>query len=274
MLKKILVGLGDLKFSHSATKTAIDLAVRHDAKLTAVTLVDPDRYAAGPIPIGGGEAAKELRDHRLQITQEIVEQSIEQFKRTCKQEDVAFEVIREQGDSFECMVECSRYHDLTVCGLRNLFDHGVLEEPPHELIRLIEGGVRPVVAVGPEYQSINRVLIAYSGSNESARTMKRFAQMNLWPDCTLRVVSFDKDESLGEERLQEAKDYLAAHEIEAETEWVDGSAKDHLLTYSTGWDADLIVMGNSARNFFIRRIFGETMMNIITTADLPLFLGQ
>ena len=274
MLKRILVGLGDLAFSTSATRTALNLATAHDASLTAVTLVDPSHYASGPIPIGGGEAAKELREHRLQLTAEIIDQSIDHFERACRQENVNFTVARETGDAFECMVDRSRYHDLAVCGLRNLFDHGVLDEPPHELVRLGEGGVRPIVAVGPEYNDINRILVAYSGSSESARTMKRFAQMNLWPDCQVRVVTFDNDQGVGEERLEEAKEYLLEHKLDAETEWVDGHAKEHLQTYATGWDADLIVMGNSARKFFIKRLFGETMMNLIESSEVPLFLGQ
>ncbi len=274
MLKRILVGLGDLAFSTSATRTALNLATVHDASLTAVTLVDPSHYASGPIPIGGGEAAKELREHRLQLTSGIIEESIEHFERACRQENVKFSIARETGDAFECMVDRSRYHDLTVCGLRNLFEHGVLEEPPHELVRLVEGGVRPIVAVGPEYNDISRILVAYSGSSESARTMKRFAQMSLWPECTVRVVTFGNDQGVGEERLEEAREYLLEHKLEAETEWVEGHAKEHLQTYATGWDADLIVMGNSARKFFIKRLFGETMMNLIESSEVPLFLGQ
>lgn len=37
---------------------------------------------------------------------------------------------------------------------------------------------------------------------------------------------------------------------------------------------DLMVMGNSAKNLLLRRLFGETALDVIRNANLPLFLAQ
>jgi nucleotide-binding universal stress UspA family protein len=51
-------------------------------------------------------------------------------------------------------------------------------------------------------------------------------------------------------------------------------AKDFFLPIATYWQADMIVLGNSARNLLIKRLLGETALHIIRNADRPLFLCQ
>ena len=109
---------------------------------------------------------------------------------------------------------------------------------------------------------------------ESAKAMTNFVQMQLWQIQELRIVSFDDETGHANNLLAEAADYCRAHGIEAETECVTGSPKDHLLPYLQNWGADLTVVGNSAQNLLLRRIFGETALHVIRNADKPLFLSQ
>ena len=144
--------------------------------------------------------------------------------------------------------------------------------PQNEMIRLIEAGVRPILATGAEYRETRRVLIAFSGSVESARAMRDFANFNLWPGVTTRVVHFGTEKE-GEVLLPSARSYLEDHGFDAEVELVSGSAKKQLLPYAQEWDADLIVLGNSAKSLLRRRIFGETALNTIRESPLTLFLS-
>ena len=275
MIKRILVGLGDRTYSSVATQHAIELARQHGAELTAVTIVDVSRLRqTGPVPIGGGASARELREHWRDATQEVVEVAIRQFEQSCRDAGLAHRVLREEGDPFDCMISCARYHDLMILGLRNLFEHGVIEEPPNELVRLVGEGVRPILAVTDSVKPIKRVLIAYSGSMGSARTMKRFVQDRLWPDLTLKIITFGDDETAASGLFSDASAYCRAHGYEPETEYVSGSPKSELLAHADAWKADLIVIGNSARRLLSRRLFGETALSIIRDSDKPLFLSQ
>jgi nucleotide-binding universal stress UspA family protein len=228
----------------------------------------------GPIPIGAGESARELREHREKQMREVLDKAVAHFQQSCQSAGVKHDVIRESGDAFGAIISDSRYCDVVVCGLRNLFAHGIVDEPPNELVRLVEEGVRPLIAVGEEYREIKRVLIAYSGSTESAKTMKRFIEQRHWPQATLKIVTFDSDREAGNERLAKAHRYCQLHGFQAEVETVEKSPSDSLLPYAQGWNADLIVLGNSARRLLLRRIFGETALNVVALADRPLFLSQ
>lgn len=275
MIKRILLGLGGTPYTPFDIARAIELAQQHDAEITGVTVVDVRRLSRiGPVPLGTSESARELREFRLEVAQEHVERSTDEFSTACRKAGVPCVIRKEEGNPFELMASCARYHDLMIFGLKSLFEHHVVTEPHDALIRLITSGVRPLLAVSPDSRPIRKVLIAYSGSMESAKTMKYFAQLRLWPKAHVRVVTFAYMIEHAEQLLADAAEYLRKHGFEPEEDYVPTSPKYELLSYAANWGADLIVAGNSARSLLLRRIFGETALNLITTADRPLFLAQ
>jgi nucleotide-binding universal stress UspA family protein len=275
MLKRILVGLGDLDHSRSATFRAIELARHHEAELTGVTLFDSERLdATGMVPLGAGAAAKDLGESRLESASQIIAAATAMFRDKCTEANVPHAVIHEVGDPLSSLAAHARYHDLMVCGLQGLFEHGVIAEPHDEFATLIREGVRPLIVVTREHRPVRRVLIAYSGSMESAKTMRRFVQSELYRDAKLRIVTFHNEPAIGEHRLTPAAEYCRAHGLDPSLECVAALPQDELLPYADRWKADLIVMGNSAKNLLLRQILGETALHVMRNADRPLFLSQ
>jgi len=275
MIKRILVGLGSLDYARSATAMAIDLAKSHEAELTGVTLFDAERLDdTGPIPIGAGQLAKELKESRLDDASAIIQAAEVYFLAECKKAGVRHSLQHETGDPLEALVSLTRYHDLVVCGLQSLFEHGVVDEPPDELAMLLQEGVRPLLAVSDKDRPIRKVLIAYSGSMESAKTMRRFVQLRMWPEAKLKIVTFHENIEAGENRLAKAVEYCQAHGLNPETECIPKPPLEHILPYADDWGADLIVLGNSAKSMLLRRILGETALHVMRNAERPLFLAQ
>ena len=68
--------------------------------------------------------------------------------------------------------------------------------------------------------------------------------------------------------------YCRAHGVNVEEDFVEGPAKAEILSYAVEWNADLIVIGNSARSVLLKKVFGDTAKNAIRTSDRPLFLCQ
>jgi nucleotide-binding universal stress UspA family protein len=280
MIRRILVGLAGTPYTAVSIQTAVELATRHGAELTGVTVLDLKALEnVGAVPIGAGDAAKELREYRISVTRERVEQDIEDFASACNDAGVPWDVKREEREAaFDYMISQSRYHDLMVFGLRSIFEYHVVGErasdPSLTLVRLITEGVRPILAVGPAYHAVRRVMIAYSGSMESAKTMKHFVQLRPWPDVQVCLITFEHGHQRSRKLLDDASRYCRAHGIEAETKLVDSRAQDHLLPEAAAWGADLIVLGNSAKTLLLRRVFGETALHAIRHSDHPLFLAQ
>jgi nucleotide-binding universal stress UspA family protein len=121
---------------------------------------------------------------------------------------------------------------------------------------------------------IRNVLIAYSGSMESAKAMRRYVQLNPWRNVRLRIVHFGHRDDNTEKLLIDAADYCSDHGYPNETELVDQSARENLIEYAQKNDMDLIVMGNSIRSLLLRHLLGDTVLNAIQQSDRPLFLTQ
>ncbi|MCA9217219.1 MAG: universal stress protein [Planctomycetales bacterium] len=275
MIKRVLVGIGDQRYTVSATKHAIDVACHSNAKLTAMSVLDSTKIQskrAAPISLGAAGSAR--RNEILHETEEVVRESSDVFVQVCESLNFECDVVNCSGDPLQEFIDHSRYYDFFVFGLHGLFDHGVLDDPPDILVKLISSGVYPILAVPDFYKPIERVVIAYSGSMESSRTLRSFVQhKHLWPLTDIRIVKFGKDSSQGYADLIQARNYLSDHGCECSIHFVEDSSFD-VSEFAAKWNADLIVMGNSAKNLLRRRIFGETALKTIRQARIPLFLAQ
>jgi len=277
MIKRIIVGLGGTPYTPVAIQRAVGLAKRFEAEITGVTVVDLKNLSKiGPVPVGGEHAADKLHKHKIVVTKEQIEEVISKFESACAEDGIKYQVkLEERKNPFDLMISLARYHDLMIFGLQSLFEYGIsVENTKDILVRLVSAGVRPIIAVSDEFRSIQKVLIAYSGSMESAKTMKRFIQLHLWPDVKIKIVTFQSSEDKAQRLLFDASEYCRAHGFAVETESNPGIPKDWLLPMATLWQADMIVLGNSVRNLLVKRLFGETALHIIRNADRPLFLCQ
>ena len=248
MIKRILVGLAGTTYTPVAIERAVTLAQTHDAEVTGVTVLDSRRVRSlgGAVP-PPWEDADAIRNRRMAITETRIAQSIRDFEAACQTAKIKYHFVEESGDAFTRLVDLARYHDLMVFGLRSVFDYDFLAGDPESiLIRLVGAGVRPLIAVSEKFRSISRVLIAYNGSMESAKAMKRFVQMRLWPGAELKIVTFHPSDNKADELLRAAEEYCRAHGFSVCHQSNPGDPKVLLLAAATLWQADMIVMGNSA----------------------------
>ncbi|MEM6329309.1 MAG: universal stress protein [Planctomycetota bacterium] len=279
MIGKILVGLGGTHYAEAATRTAIEIAKRHDAAVTGVTVANMERlHNTGARPIGAGGVAKELGDRRVAVTRQAMTADIDQFAELCSTAGVEFDIKKEERDEpFDFLRSQARYHDLTVLGLQAIFEYGAPgvfgDDPAAAIVKLIAGGVRPLIATPADYKPVQRVLIAYGGSVESAATLRRFAQLRPWTDMTARVATFGIDAERSARLLSHAADYCRSQKLTAETHAYE-CGPGQLLAEAKAWGADLIVLGNSGKRLLLQRVLGETALRVIREAQQPLFLGQ
>jgi nucleotide-binding universal stress UspA family protein len=273
MIKRILVGVCDPQYSAAVSSYACELAQRFSAEVTAIAVTD--RRSLEDVSSAATKAGKaeDVIESRFENNEAAIRQSLNVLIRQLEEANIPCQVVKESGDPFDALVQASRYHDLMIFGLRGLFGHGVTEEPLDELVHLVESGVRPILAPSPDYRQIRRILVAYSGSVESAWTMRNFASYRLWPGAYVKVVHFGRHDR-GAALLAESRGYLQDYGFNVETELIEDSPKTALLQQATDWHADLMVVGNSAQSLVRRRMFGETALCTMRESHLPLFLSQ
>jgi nucleotide-binding universal stress UspA family protein len=276
MIKRILVGLGGTPFTAVSTHCATELANLHQAQTTGVTVVDVSKLGkVGPVPAGAGIYAKRMRERQATITREGVEEAIAAFKAHCSTQQVVCRRIEfEHKDPFTALISEARYNDLTIFGLRSIFDYGFTSDPNKAIIKLLTQGVRPILAVAEKYRPVKKALIAYSGSMESAKAIRHFLHLKPWPNVKLHIVHFKEVAEVEPFLLESAADFCQAHGFHVETDMVAGQARSGLLPFASEVEADLIVMGNSVQKTLLKQLLGDTVLETIKSADRPLFLSQ
>lgn len=274
MIKRILVALAGTPFTSVAIQRAVELGQIHNAEILGVTVLDRRRLKGlSKTRDASQDVLKENK--QLQMSEQRMEDSIQELKTACKNVDVHCRIQQETGDPCEQMISLARYSDVMIFGLRSLFEYDYLgEKPSGVLSQIVSQGVRPMIAVSQQFRPIQRVLLAYSGSMESAKTIKLFLQLRLWENMTLKIVTCEHPSNVAYKLLEDAADYCRAHGYSPDIEFLPGSARNELLPHAKEWNADMMVMGNSARSFLIRKVFGETALHIVQNSELPLFLSQ
>ncbi|MFP4145649.1 MAG: universal stress protein [Phycisphaeraceae bacterium] len=273
MIRRILLALGSEFYAETVIQRGIDLARRHGAQLTGVTVLDLEFWKGGwESVVTASEALRRVEERPWEAAQRRLDKFTRLFTQACESAGIEHRLIHPAADPLIRLAAEARHHDLLVFGLRGLFDHAIVPDPEATIAWLIRHDVSPVVAVGAEYREIRRVLIAYSGSAQSADAMKRFVQMRPWPDAEVQVVTFEEDPAGTDELLGAARDYCRAHGIEPELLRGRGSARQELLPLAKQRGADLLVLADSYRNLLLHKVLGDTTRDIIREADRPLFL--
>jgi nucleotide-binding universal stress UspA family protein len=271
MIKKILLSIGGTPYTTVAIERAVQLAKRFDAEITGVIVISPDR----PKNVGVAQKPTVPVNDRIVVTKERIEQAVSAFESACAAEGIRHDVKQKEKQTANQLISLSRYHDLMIFGLRAIFEYDISSEQPEDtLARLLSAGMGPIIAVSDKIRSIGKVLIAYDGSMESAKTMKRFVQLRLWSDAMLKIVTFHKSEDKARQLLYDASEYCRAHGFHVEREYNPGLPKNLLISMAHLWQADMIVLASTEQSMLMKLILRETTLHIIRDADIPLFLGR
>ena len=273
MIKKILVTLDSSPFTETAVRHTIEIGKSHNAEVTGITVVHTKKLEnVGPVPIGAGHSAINLRQFRLKETITHIDEIIKKFESVLSGSGLIYRVIREKGDPLRLMVSYATHQDLIITGARSIFNYDVVEEGQDLLCRMLSVGIGPFFAVGGEFNPIRRVLVAYDGSMNSRRALNKFIQLKIWPDVSIRIIHFGGEDEKSKKLLLDATQECSAQGFNAESLSLEGPAKTQLLKHAEEWRADLIVIGNRPRSLLSRQVFGDATKYAIEHSEKSLFL--
>lgn len=272
MIKRILVVLGGSRFMDSVIKTALDLAKQHEAILHGCAIVDESLLDPGEaIPVGGGGAAKDAREQRLTLARAGAEEAKKRFEGECERAGVSFTSELLEGTCDEVLRNAWRFQDVGLIGLREIFDYDVVTQDPEIVVRLINAGVRPLIAVDSRATEMKRVLVAFNGSFECCKALKQWTLLHCCKDAAVRITTVGDECS--DEDLEAARAYVADHGVSSvETVRLEGPVVPKLLEESASWGADLIIAGSTGHNWILRMVIGDTARELVETSDVALYM--
>ena len=279
MIKRILVALDLDSDTRIAIQYAVQIAVRYEALVTGLAVVDMGSIEASAKGGGIGSMyyAEQLRENLTSEAREKAQQLTDEFREIVEESSIEHSEVVEEGVPFRRIIEDMKFNDLLIVGNDPHFFYSHPDKHTHTLARIIEHTIGPTLVVSDRHREVKKVLFATDGSNEAARAIRRFIHLAPFgSDLEVRVLNIADEKSSDSKLLLEMyTDYIDVHGFNVSSKaLIDSSPKDSIMQEAETWEADLIVMGAHTRTTFRAEKLGETTGHILDQAGLPVFIDH
>ena len=281
MIERILLALDADADTPIATHYALDIAKRHEARVTGLACVDTAHIesSASGGGIGSMYYAEQIKNQLTDETRQKATNLVQKFEERANEAGVNHADLVQEGVPFERILEDMKYHDLLVIGKEDHFFYADPGKNTATLERVVKETVAPVLIIVGDYKPVKQVVIAYDGSQPAARAMQHFAQMRPFGnDVRVRIVNvFTNEREMHEaERMCGfAQRYLESHGYTTSVAVISGEDPcREVLAYSEQINADLVVAGAHSVSRVRELAFGSTTKKMIEDGTIPLFLER
>ena len=281
MIKRILLSVSQAPTDASETALALELAGRFGAEITGFTAVDTERIAL-QVPKAVGYYSYHVKEIEslVEAAQSEAEGAIEALRAVCKKEGAAFQSAAAGPHGEANLSAVWRFHDVCVIPM-NLWVPGAEKlADPDSVLNLVMMGLRPLIAVPKAIPSArpSKVLVALSGSLESAKALKQFIQLQLYPGVAMHLVTVGNPKSgeTSQELLDQASTFLEAHGHPVTTACLEegGDRVEILLGEADRAGAEMFVIGSSYKKLLMMKRFGKHALGLLERSHLPVFISH
>ena len=264
MIRAILLAIDGFEYSSAALDSAVRLAERFQASITAVGVVDTPREIT---PQGEVE---EFTDGRSRV-----QNALQQLRAVSASRGIDLSVAEPEGDLLETLrVEATR-HDLVVIGFSTGFRPDLRKGTLDVAIGgLVHDGARPILAVRGKPASIDKILVAFDGSLPASRSIHMAALLGLTQGAAVQVLAVSPNGRRAEDAAERAATLLRRHGADAAGFGIasDIDPADTILSHAQTFEAGLVVMGAFGHSGLRDMLFGSCTRRLMTECSTALFL--
>lgn len=278
MIKKILVTLDGSDRSDVALEYALWLSNKFDSTVVGLHVVDIVSLE-GPFlhDISGSMGFEPYLNFSAKM-REILESKgrgiLDRFEEAASGAGVEFESELSFGVVINEICERAKLADLVVMGRRGvnaLFEHGFMGSATEGVIRK---SPKPVLVTPAGFTEPTRPMLAFDGSQNSAKAMHSAAEWVAALGLPLKVVHASNDEEAEDPVLADAESYLKPYGIEAEYVRLGDDSPVAIETHYRDNGHDLLFMGTSHHSRIVEMVLGSTTEHVIRSIPGPFFIER
>jgi nucleotide-binding universal stress UspA family protein len=275
MIKRILLPTDGSEQAQLAIRYAVSLAKLHGAHITGLHVVDI-KLLEGPFlrDISASLGTAPFVNYQGNIAKLLEargDAALDSLKDACGALDVPCDVKQETGTVAHTISEASQLADLVVLGRageHHEWLEGVIGSTTEAVIRR---AACPVLVTGRDEATLSRVGVAYDGSPHARKALQFAAEQHEDWNVAMTVIVVASD---GSRLVNEAKDYLSAHVIEAEFLVREGDAATVIVGVADELKLDLLVMGSFGHSKVLQWVVGSTTAYAVNHAPCPVLLTR
>jgi len=277
MIKNILFGVDGSPGGDVAGTAAMDLALRLDARLEAIHVVD-SRMMEMPImapqtgcitwnpgTVNGLQEALKTRGENL--LKQAAERGIEA--------GIPIVTTLEFGHPAQVFVDVQSRTELVIIGRQGENSKTAPDLTGSTMERFIRRANRPCLVTTDTYSPIRKILVGADGSPSSARALREsieLANALHVPLVILTVAERKGDLPLAEKASLEAHTLARAHDCAAAAITAVGAPAIQILEQASEMDCNLIILGSHGHGWIYDRLIGSSAAHVVSSGDSPVLL--
>ena len=273
-MHKILIPIDPSEYTKTAYQYVLKIASNNKVSIEGIVIIDNLDIAETastylPLPLGNEEHLKQ-EETLFKAAKKQARDLIKMCKKTgleCDSQLIA-------GRPDFVIEEAGKYTDLIVIGMRNFFHFETSDMPEKTVSKIIYHSQAPVLMVPKKFKPVNKVLIAFDGSNPSVKATREFAKIawNKTFEITLLVSHSSRSE--GNKILEKLENYLTKHTgAKIERQYSD---KNIISVYEEEYsgNVDLVVCGMHSQNIVEKLFVGSFPEHLINENSVPVLMVQ
>lgn len=274
MIRSILLALAEDPHDANARDYAFWLARKAGSHIHALFVID---LSAFEVPMLGSPdglvpsvVAPPPRESQ-RLVEELsaaAKEHLDQFARQCSSRGIPVSTDVRPGIPEDTIAHTAIAHDIVVLsrsGYSRIADSREAVDPL--VAPVIRASVRPVLVAGSEFKEesdIRSVLVAYDGSNHSARSLLVAAELSARPGVQCTLVTVAPSEESGRRMLAPAEEFLSHHGASPTAlVKVSSKASDVICGLVASGGFDLVVMGAYGHSPIREVLFGSTTERVL-----------
>lgn len=277
MIKNILFGVDGSAFGEIAREYAIDLALRLDARLEAVHIVD-SRMLEFPLvapqtgcitwnPGAVNGLQQALRTRGEALLRETVARG--------EQAGIPIATTIEFGHPAQVFAEIQSRTELVILGRQGEHSKTAPDITGSTMERFVRRADRPCLVTPAAFKPISKILVGVDGSACAARALREaigLANALHLPLILLTVAENEKDTEPAQRISLEAHSIARAHNCAAAAALATGAPATRLLEKAADMACDLVVIGSHGHGMIYDRLIGGAASHVIARAQTPVML--
>jgi nucleotide-binding universal stress UspA family protein len=277
MIKNILFGVDGSAYGDVACDYAIDLALRLNAQLEAVHVVDSrmldfpliapqtGMITWNPGVMNGLQEALRTRGETL----------LADTAERGKVAGISIVTTLEFGHPAQVLTEIQTRTELLILGRQGEHSKAAPDISGSTMERFIRRASRPCLVTPEEFRPIDKVLVGADGSPAAGRALHEAVELSNAlnvPLVILAVAEREGDLPLAQKNALEAHSLARAHDCAAASLTAVGPPATRLLEKAAEMECNLIVLGSHGHGWIYDRLIGSAAAHIASRTPMPVML--
>ncbi|HSQ28067.1 MAG TPA: universal stress protein [Anaerolineales bacterium] len=250
LFNDILVPLNGKEDGWHALEQAIQVAYKEQATLHGLHVIPESQTEQDP-------SIQKIEEH---------------FTNRCIEAGVHGNLTIVQGDVVDQICTYSTGTDLVITNLSHPPEATPLAKLSPGFHDLIRRCPRPLFAAPQSSRDINSAILAFDASPKAFEALYLAAYLACNWQIKLTIISVKENGRVGENSLDQARNYLADRDIQAEYMLEEKPVAEAILKVARERDSDLLLMGGYSANPILQVVIGSTVDQVLRESARPVLI--